>query len=83
MPYAKSSRAGSDYAHIAKILAFGGMRVARSFDQLEDHINAYLANPGLDQTGRALAVAQECGPQDGQATERVATTLMKLSQQHT
>jgi len=80
MPYAKSSRAGSDYAHIAKILAFGGIRVARSFDQLEAHINAYLSNPGLDQTGRALAVAQECGPQDGQATERVATTLMKLSQ---
>jgi hypothetical protein len=79
-PYAKSARAGSDYIHIAKLLAFGGMRVAKSFEELENHINAYLSNSGLEQTGRALAVAQECGPQDGQATERVATTLMKLSQ---
>lgn len=79
-PYAKSARAGSDYIHIAKLLTFGGLRVAKSFDELERHINTYLANPGLDQTGRALAVAQECGPQDGQAAERVATALMKLSQ---
>ena len=79
MPYAKSARAGADYAHIAKLLSFGGVRVAKSFDELERHINAYLSNPGLDQTGRALAVAQECGPQDGQATERVAKSLMDLS----
>lgn len=80
LPYAKSARAGPDYIHIGKLLAFGGLRVAKSFGELESHINAYLSNPGLEQTGRALAVAQECGPQDGKAAERVGTVLMKLSQ---
>jgi CDP-glycerol glycerophosphotransferase (TagB/SpsB family) len=78
LPYEKSARSGPDHIHIAKLLAFGGLRVAKSFEELENHINTYLANSGLEQTGRALAVAQECGPQDGQSTERVVTVLMKL-----
>jgi CDP-glycerol glycerophosphotransferase (TagB/SpsB family) len=78
LPYEKSARRGLDYTHIVKCLALGGVRVARSFHDLEAHINAYLCNPHLDQRGRALTAAQECGPQDGHAAERVATTLLKL-----
>jgi hypothetical protein len=63
-----------------KLLSYGGIRAARSFDDLERHINAYLLNQGLDQEGRALSVSQECGEQDGLATARVAATLVRLSQ---
>lgn len=82
MLYAKSGRAGADYARIAKLLSFSRVRVAKSFDELERHINDYLFNPALDQAGRARAVAQECGLQDGHATDRVTAALLKLSQDY-
>jgi CDP-glycerol glycerophosphotransferase (TagB/SpsB family) len=79
LPYEQSARQGLDYFHIAKLLAFGGIRVARSFDDFKNHINAYLREPSLDQEGRLLSVAQECGPRDGRAAERVASTLLSLA----
>jgi CDP-glycerol glycerophosphotransferase (TagB/SpsB family) len=78
-PYEQSARQGLDYFHIAKLLAFGGIRVARSFDDLKNHINTYLCEPSLEREGRLLSVAQECGPQDGRAAERVASTLLRLA----
>lgn len=82
LPYDISARRGLDYTHIAKFLALRGARVARTFCELEEHINAYLKNPYLDQEGRALSAAQECGPQDGRAAECVANTLLALVQLH-
>ena len=49
--------------------------MARSFADLEAHINAYLCEPHLERDKRAYTAAQECGPQDGRAAERVAATL--------
>jgi CDP-glycerol:poly(glycerophosphate) glycerophosphotransferase len=79
LPYEKSARRGLDYFHMAKLLALGGIRIARSFSDLEDHINTYLRDPDLDRQGRMLSVAQECGPRDGRAVERVANTLLQLA----
>ena len=81
LPYDQSARRGLDFTHIKKMLALGGVRVARSFADLEAHINAYLRTPSLDRDGRAHTAAQECGPQDGCAATRVATTLGALCQQ--
>jgi hypothetical protein len=78
LPYERSARRGLDYIHITKLLALGGMRVARSFDELAAHINAYLKNPALDGEARALSARQECGPQDGQATKRAGEALIHL-----
>jgi CDP-glycerol glycerophosphotransferase (TagB/SpsB family) len=78
LPYERSARRGLDYIHITKLLALGGVRVARSFDDLAGHINAYLQNPDLDQQARALSARQECGPQDGQATKRAREALIHL-----
>jgi hypothetical protein len=55
------------------------VRVARSFGELERHINSYLVNPRLDHEKRMVSATQECGPCDGRAAERVATTLLKLA----
>lgn len=79
LPYPRSARRGVDYTHMAKLLALGGVRVARSFEDLERHINAYLNDPTLDQEGRARSVWEECGVQDGRAAERIADVLARLS----
>lgn len=79
LPYEKSVRRGLDYIHMAKLLALGGIRIAKSFSDLQMHINAYLRAPRLDWQGRMLSVAQECGPRDGRAVERVAKTLLQLA----
>jgi len=79
LPYEESSRQAVDYIHMAKLLALGGVRIARSFGELEGHINAYLRDPHLDQVGRMRSVIQESGPRDGRATERVANTLLQLA----
>lgn len=81
LPYNQSVRRGLDFIHMAKLLALGGIRVARSFDDLAAHIDAYLDNPDLDRQARALSATQECGPQDGRATERVVETLLSLAHQ--
>jgi hypothetical protein len=78
LPYRRSARRGLDYIHMAKLLALGGIRVARSFADLEGHINAYLNDPALDRSGRARSVSQECGTPDGRASERIADILARL-----
>jgi hypothetical protein len=79
LPYEKSARRELDYIHMAKLLALGGIRIARSFKELADHVNVYLRDPALDRDGRMLSVAQECGSKDGCAAERIATKLFHLS----
>ena len=79
LPYEESSRQALDYIHMAKLLALGGVRIARSFSELEAHINAYLRDPSLDRDGRMSSVSRECGSKDGEATERVASRLLQLA----
>src|SRR5262249_19599586 len=52
LPYAQSARQNLEFIHMAKLLALGGMRIARSFSELAQHINAYLGDPRLEQAGR-------------------------------
>ena len=81
LPYERSARKSLDFIHMAKLLAFGGVRVARSFRELKESIDAYLNNPALDREGRRRSVEQECGPLDGRAAERVANVLTHLTRQ--
>ncbi|MGH8058378.1 MAG: hypothetical protein ACREOH_14265, partial [Candidatus Entotheonellia bacterium] len=79
LPYERSARRSLDYTHMAKLLAFGGVRIARSFPELEQHINMYFKHPDWDRETRLLAAAQECGPRDGRAAERVAAALLRIA----
>jgi hypothetical protein len=63
---------------MVKLLSLGGVRIARSFAELQAHIDAYLRDPNLEQAGRLLSATQECGPRDGRAAERVAISLLQL-----
>jgi CDP-glycerol glycerophosphotransferase (TagB/SpsB family) len=78
LPYERSARQCLDYIHMAKLLSLGGVRIARSFAELQAHIDAYLRDPNLEQAGRLLSATQECGPRDGRAAERVAISLLQL-----
>ena len=81
-PWWQSIRRGLDYPHLAKMVRLGGVRVTRSYDELERALTDYLRDPQLDTAGRERMRKQECGACDGGASERVAsalTTLLALS----
>jgi hypothetical protein len=63
------------YIHMIKLIELGGVRVVRSFEEMEQWIKAYLADPGLDRAGREITRRRETGPADGLASERVADAL--------
>lgn len=83
LPYWDSARHGLDYFHLAKLFQFGGVRVARSFHELRQHINTYFVKPDLDQEARLLSATQECGIKDGYASQRAAQALAQLAGVHT
>ena len=58
LPYQKSARRCLDFVHMAKLLAMGGIRVAKSFAELERCINTYLCNPELDHDARMLSARE-------------------------
>lgn len=68
----------TSYYHLAKLIGLGGVRVVRSFEELETTIKRYLENPGLDAAERARVRSQECGACDGHASERIASALSQI-----
>lgn len=70
LPYWNSARRLIDYTHLAKFVAHGGVRVTRSYEDLDQAISAYLADPDLDAAAREATVAHYCLAADGGATER-------------
>jgi len=83
LPYERSVRRALDYIHMAKLLALGGIRIARSFNELERYINTYLCDPSLNKQERIMSAFKECGPLDGQAAERVVGALLTLTREAT
>jgi hypothetical protein len=79
LPYEMSARQNLDFTHIAKLLKFGGIRVARSFDELREQIDTYLCHPELDHEARMVSVGNECGFRDGQSAARVANVLLEVA----
>jgi hypothetical protein len=67
------------FDHYRPVIEFGAARFARSRQELADHINAYLANPGLDREGRRnLVELQVSGPLGG-SSDRIAGLLQTLN----
>ncbi len=58
--------------HYQKALASGGIRLVDSPQALAEWIRTYLARPETDRAGRRRLVAEQCGPADGKAGERIA-----------
>lgn len=75
LPWWQSSSRYLSYIHIDKLIKMGGVRVAHSFAEMSQAIQAYLKDPAMDRDGRAKTRDNETGPSDGRASERVADAL--------
>lgn len=75
LPWWQSARRGGDYVHLAKVIRSGGVRVARSFGELELAIRHAVADPKGDAEGRQRVRRDEVGACDGKASRRVAEAL--------
>ena len=76
-PYIESIRRFYDHDHYRAILRSGGVRVARTPEELVEHVSRYLENPSLDHEGRARIVREQCWRMDGQAGARVSAVLLE------
>jgi len=78
LPWWQSARRIQDFPHYRKLLQTGGITPVRSSAELQANIHRYLDDPAENQTSRDLALEQECGRPDGQASARVAEALCRL-----
>lgn len=65
--------------HFEPVAASGGVRVARSAQELVRHTASYVEDRSLDREGRARLVRDICGVADGRAGERVADLIVELA----
>ncbi|MEO1711762.1 MAG: hypothetical protein AAFU60_00295, partial [Bacteroidota bacterium] len=74
----KSGSRQMDYVHYAKLVELGGCRVANNWNEMSSHLQDFIADPNADWDQRRNALLQECGDNDGRATERVAEALKDI-----
>ncbi len=67
-----------EFPHYKKIIALGGIRVARNFQDFEQYIRLYIENPDADLEQREHTRFAQCGINDGKATERVVSALTQI-----
>ena len=66
------------YEHYDRVITTGGMKVARSFDDLVRYTNEYLEHPTIDREGRRKIVEENAYRIDGKAGERVAEEVVRM-----
>ncbi len=75
-PYLKSVRRFYDFTHYQPILETGGVKLARSAEELKAQIIEYLKHPELDRAGRKRIVEEQAPRHDGHASERTASAIL-------
>lgn len=75
-PFSHSIRQYYDYDHHRAILASGGVRLAKSAEELRTIVRGYLQHPERDRQGRAWIRSQYCGWLGGGAGERLGQLLL-------
>lgn len=66
------------YEHYDRVLKTGGMKCARSFEDLARFTNEYLERPDLDREGRTKIVENNAYRIDGKAGARVAEAILRM-----
>lgn len=61
--------------HYAPVVASGGLRLVKSYPELDEALRAYLDDPARDAQGRARCRAEQLEPFDGRASERVVQLI--------
>ena len=67
------------FEHYRPVVELGAARFARSPAELAEHINAYLAEPGLDREARRRLVELEVGVPVGQSSARIVEVLEAIA----
>lgn len=67
------------FDHYRPVVELGAARVARSLEELAEHVNAYLRDPSLDREARKRLVELEVGVPVGQASERMVEALLWIA----
>jgi hypothetical protein len=67
------------YTHYRQILETGGIAGVQSVEEFIAAVNAYLAEPSLDQEGRRAILEQQMNCLDGEAGGRIADALARLA----
>jgi CDP-glycerol glycerophosphotransferase (TagB/SpsB family) len=62
--------------HYRRIVDTGGVRLARSPQELVDLVRSYLTDPLQDQEGRHRIVREQAEPLDGQSARRTAEHVL-------
>jgi hypothetical protein len=79
VPRGLSVRVAYERTDVREMMAYGASRLARSPAECIALINRYLLDPERDAAGRRRARAEDCGPLDGQAGDRIAGHITALS----
>jgi hypothetical protein len=77
--YWHSVRRYHDEDHMKKMLACGGVFIAKDEDSLLRAINRYLDNPAADDDGRKRMFEQQIAFRDGKSGERVAKAVLEFT----
>ncbi|MBI4570693.1 MAG: CDP-glycerol glycerophosphotransferase family protein [Chloroflexi bacterium] len=77
-PYLRSVAKHYDFTHYRNLMETGGVRLARSAEELVEEVRRYLREPGRDVEGRRRIVDQQCYRLDGRAGERIGMFLCAL-----
>ncbi len=78
LPYDRSILFRYDFDHYAKVIEAEGTWLVKSYEELDEAINAYLENPALDAAGRRRIRQEQLAPFDGRAGERIVTTIRSM-----
>jgi hypothetical protein len=78
LSWVESVKKCAEYPHLKKLIATKGLRVTNNYSELEKAIHSYLDDPLQDISERKIAKRMECGICDGNASGRIASTLIKI-----
>tara|TARA_Y100001954_G_scaffold217694_1_gene250084 strand:- start:231 stop:1580 length:1350 start_codon:yes stop_codon:yes gene_type:complete len=73
-PYWQSAERMIDYPHLSKLVSFNEVKIAKSFIELDNHINCFLKNDCYEYDAKTTKKLY-CFKNDGNSTERVLKTL--------
>ncbi len=75
-PGRRARRGWDEFDHLQALLHDGGVRVARTREQLVAHLRDALADPTAGSDRRRALARAECGPLDGASGRRIARLLL-------
>lgn len=75
--YYDSIKRWAELDHYRPVLDSGGVAWAHSFDELEEAVAAYLADPRLHAGGRERCRREQLEPMDGKASNRLAEIIFR------